>query len=211
MNPWLLGGPAVVLYVLYIHFCQGPWSTKSKRFKLYKVLIDSNRAPDFSITILKGDFSEKTVPGIVTYVSPRVAVRQGLKSHQIVGCLKNFKGSWVSENFSANKAFKDMIHSIAAREIPGSVLEKAKTLGTGEIRLIDDRVSAAQAEVGDEHCIGFYKVEHSTVVAYAPNPNFRLFSNQGPLELVESLRAVLYSEIASHCSSHEQAKTDISR
>lgn len=211
MNPWLLGGPAVVLYVLYVRFCQGPWSTKSKHFKLFKVLIDPKRAPNFSITVLKGDFPEKTVPGIVTYVSPRVAHKQGLKSHQIVGCLKDFKAGWVPENFSGNKAFKDMIHSIAMKEIPGSVLEKAKTLGTGEIRLIDDRVSTPQAEAGDEHCIGFYKVEHGTVVAYAPNPNFQLFSNQGPLELVETLRAVLYSEIASRCSSNEQANTKISQ
>src|SRR5262245_50396016 len=148
MKLWLLGvgGVAIVLYVLYVCYWEGPWSTKSKHFKLYKVLIDSNRAPDFKIVILKGEIPEKnTVPGFITYIPPRIALRRGLKSHQIVGRLKNFKGGWVSENFSGNKAFKDMIHSIAVREIPRSVLEKAKTLGTGEIRLIDDRISAPEA------------------------------------------------------------------
>ena len=197
MNLWLLCGLAALFYVVYLCFCQGPWSTKSKHFKLYKVLIDSNRAPDFSVTVLKGDFPEETVPGFITYVSPRVATTQGLKSYEIVGCLKDFKGAWSPENFSGNKAFKDMIHSIAVREIPPCVREQAKTLGTGQIRLIDDRISEARGQAGDEHCIGFYKVEHGVVVAYAPNPGFQLFSDRGPLELVGSVRAVLYSEIAN--------------
>jgi hypothetical protein len=109
------------------------------------VLVDSNKAPDLSITVLKGDFPQKTAPGFVTYVLPRIAKKHGLKSHQIVGCLKDFKGGWVPGNFSANRAFKDMIHSIAIREIPESVRDKAKTLGTGEIRLIDDRIALPQA------------------------------------------------------------------
>lgn len=197
MNPWLLVGPVLVAYTLYLCFGHGRWSTKSKHFKLYKVLVDSSKAPDFSITILKGDFPEEAAPGFVTYVQPRIAAKRGLKSHQIVGCLKDFKGAWLPENFSGNRAFKDMIHSIAIREIPDSVRARAKTLGTGEIRLIDDRIAAPQEDAGDEHCIGFYKVDNGAVVAYTPNSNFQLLSCQGPLELVQPIRAVLYSEIAS--------------
>jgi hypothetical protein len=197
MNPWLLVGPVLVVYALYLCFGHGRWSTSSKHFKLYKVLVDSSKAPDFSITILKGDFPEKTAPGFVTYVRPRIAAKRGLKSRQIVGCLKDFKAAWVPENFSGNKAFKDMIHSIAIRQIPDSVRAKAKTLRTGEVRLIDDRITAPQGDASDEHCIGFYKVENGAVVPYSPNASFQLFSNQGPLELVESIRTVLYSEIAN--------------
>ena len=76
-----------------------------------------------------------------------------------------------------------------------SILVKmAKTLGTGEIKLMDDRVSSQQAAASDEHCIGLYRVENGLVVAYAQNPNFQLFSEQGPLELVESIRKILYLE-----------------
>jgi hypothetical protein len=194
MNFWLFVGAAFVVYVLYLCFGQGGWSTKSKHFKLYKVLIDPNKAPDFSVTILKGDFPQQTVTGFLTYILPRVATKRGLKSHEIVGCLKNFKGEFIPENFSGNKAFKDMIHSIAAKEIPEFVRTKAKMLGTGKIKLMDDRIASHQADASDEHCIGLYSVDNGVVVAYAPNPSFQLFSNQGPLELVESIRTVLYSE-----------------
>ena len=197
MNPWLLVGPVFVISFLYVWFGQGPWSTKSKHFKLYKVLIDSSKAPDFYITILKGDLPQNTVPGFVTYVLPRIAERKGLKAHQFVGCLKDFKKGFVPDNFSGNRAFKDMIHSIAAREIPDSIRAKAKDLGTGEIRLIDDRIASQQENADDGHCIGCYKVENGLVVAYEPNLSFKLFSDQGQLELVESIRKVLYAEIAS--------------
>lgn len=208
MNLWLLGGTALAVYGLYLCFGQGSWSTKSKRFKLYKVLIDSNKAPDFSVTILKGDMPPpNAVPGFITFVKPSVATRRGLKAHQFVGWLKDFKGDWVPENFFANRAFKDMVHTIAIRKIPESVRLKAKTIEAGTIRLVDDRVAASQESAGDEHCIGFYKVENSAVVAYAANPKFQLFSDQGPLELTESIRAILYSEIESGDSSGEQAKS----
>ena len=204
MNLWFFVGPALAIYFLYLWFGQGDWSTKSKHFKLYKVLIDSNKAPDFSLTILKGDFPEKTVPGFLTYVLPRTAAKRGLKSHEIVGCLKNFKAGFIPENFSGNRAFKDMIHSIAAKEIPEFVRTKAKTLNTGEIKLVDDRIASQQAATSDEHCIGLYRVENGLVVAYAPNPSFQLFSDQGPLELVESIRRVLYSETER---TNQQAQT----
>src|SRR3954470_24225007 len=108
MTPWLPVGAVIAVYGIYLCFGQGRWSTKSKHFKLYKVIVDSNNAPGFSITVLKGDFPEGSAPGFITYVPPRVAARRGLKSHQIVGCLKDFKGGWVPENFSGNRAFKDI-------------------------------------------------------------------------------------------------------
>jgi len=106
MNFWLFAGATFVVYVLYLCYGQGHWSTKSKHFKLYKVLIDPSKAPDFAVTILKGDVPAKAGPGFLTYILPRIAAKRGLKSHEIVGCLKNSKGKFVSENFSSNKAFK---------------------------------------------------------------------------------------------------------
>ena len=177
MNPWLLVGPGSVVYALYLCFGHGRWSTSSKHFKLYKVL-DSSKAPDLSITILKGDFPERPAPGFVTYVRPRIAAKRGLKSRQIVGCLKDFKAAWVPENFSGNKAFKDMIHSIAIRQIPDSVRAKAKTLRTGEVRLIDDRITAPAGGrqrrtlhrilQGGEWCCGPILAERELSVVSAP-------------------------------------------
>ena len=205
MSPWLI--PCVIFVVCGLFFWCGKegWSTPSKHFRLYKVLIDPKKAPDFFITVLNGDFPEHAEPGFITYVPPLVATKRGLKGHQIVWCLKYFKGGWDSENFSGNRAFKDRIHSIAAQEIPESIREKAKNLGAGEIRLIDDRIVAPQEHVGNAHCIGCYKVENGAVVAYAPNPEFQLFSDQGPLELVQSIRAVLFAEIGSSTPSRSKA------
>ena len=197
MTPWLIPGIVVAVCAICFWTARESSSTKSKYFKLHLVLIDPKRAPDFSVTVLKGDFPEYAEPGFVTYIQPHIAMRLGLKSHQIVGCLKYFRGGWDSENFFGNKAFKDRIHAIAATEIPESIRDRAKILTAGDIRLIDDRITAAGESADDEDCIGFYKVENGVVVAYTPNPKFQLFSAQGPVELVKSIRDVLYSEIES--------------
>jgi hypothetical protein len=199
MTPWLIPGALVLVFGIGFFF-DSRWK-KGKRFALHTVLIDQKKAPNFSITVLKGDLPEDAEPGIVTYVPPRVSTRRGLKSHQIVGCLKYFRGGWNPENFSGNKAFKDKVHAIAATEIPESVRANAKAMSTGEIRLIDDRIATPQESAGDEHCIGIYKVEKGAVIAYAPNLNFQLLSNEGPLQLVESIRRVLYAELETATTS----------
>jgi hypothetical protein len=194
----------LLIYGIYLFFGQGPWSTKSKRFKLYKVLIDQNKVPDSFVTVLRGDIPHNTVSGFVTYVLPRVAARRGLKAHQFVGVLHDFKKGFTPANFAGNRAFKDMIHSIASKHIPEVVHAEAKQIGAGEVRLLDDRVASQSTDAVNEHCIGFYTVANGQVVAYAPNPNFRLFSEQGPLELVECIRAVLYAEIGNIASTAQE-------
>ena len=72
------------------------------------------------------------------------------------------------------------------REISGSVRARAITVGSGEIRLLDERVPVSREDAGTEHCIWFYRVENGTVVGYVSNPNFQLFSDQGVNCMLES-------------------------
>ena len=204
MNLWIIIGVALIV-ALYTWLRSSPGSTNSKHFKLYKYAIDPKKAPDFSITVFKGDFPKNTTPAFLTYVLPRVFTKRGVKSHQCVGFLRSFSDTFASENFFANRFFKEMIHSIAAKEIPTFVVEQAKALATGQIKLLDDRIVDQTIPATDEDLIGTYEVKDGRVVGYSPNPNFRFFANSGPLELVATIRKVLYSEIENADTDNQES------
>src|SRR4051794_40110490 len=116
MNRWNIILTTLAIYGGVLCFCHGRWSTKSKYFKLYKFLIDPRKCPDLSITVTEGEFPAGTMLCIVTYLPSRIASKQGVKSHQIVGTLMSFRQGFVAKNFSGNRAFKEMIHAIAAKQ-----------------------------------------------------------------------------------------------
>jgi len=197
MTLWIVGAGllAAIGYGIFGLSYAGPWHSKSKYFPLHKVLIAPGKvSPEFFATI-EANIPTNAIPGFLTYVPKKVAEKLGLQGHEIVGFLKQYQRAWTPENFVANAVFKSKVHEIAAKEIPATILERAKALRSGEIQLIDDRWTGSADDVPAIHCLGIYHVENGAVSRYSPNPEFAIFSGVGPIELVESIRQILYSEI----------------
>ena len=140
----------------------------------------------------------------VTLVPSGEAAQHGLFTQQIVGQLLDHQRTdelFAPDNFARNRAFVEFLHEVIRTHgpaVPGLVAE-ARTQGDGWVYIIDGRTPTPQGRVPPEDIVGGFAVKDGSIVAgsYQPNPNHRVLSANGFLQLDAALQAHLLDELTA--------------
>ena len=121
-------------------------------------------------------------------IPPEQVHQSGLPTEAVLGEINALLPTMTPDQFDPNPAFLELLHGVVRQHAPQlpDLQAQAKTAGTGEVILADQRV---QDNLQDEDIIGAFKVSRGEIVAdsYQPNPAYRLLSDKGPLQLPEAL------------------------
>ncbi len=104
------------------------------------------------------------------------------------------------ENFVPNQEFIDFLHKTIRFQgyKMESMKQAAKKQRNGYIYIIDFRTKEGiKGNVPPEDIIGGFKVSNGRIIfeEYAPNPNYRVYTNSGLIKLPTELRDKLIEEL----------------
>lgn len=101
-----------------------------------------------------------------------------------------------SETVTVNQRFIEAVHSIIATNAPNdpAFMEQAQQVGTGLVYILDARgVAFEGGQPSEDDILGQYVIGNGVPVekGYKPNPEFKCFTNKGPLQLTPFYRQAL--------------------
>lgn len=130
-------------------------------------------------------------------LSPDQVGEHGLPTEAVLGQINALMPSMTPDQFESNEAFLRLLHQVVQEQAPHllTLQSLAKTQGTGEIALIDERVPPAEVE--QEDIVGWFQVSRGEIKpqSYRPNEHYRLLTNRGPLQLPSLLQETLLNHI----------------
>ncbi len=149
----------------------------------------------------------KTPDGLATFatlVSPEDMASKGLVTQAILGQVldRGRKDDLLApDNFARNRAFVDFMQDVIRKHGPSApnLIAAARAQRSGWVYIVDGRTPTPQGAVPPEDIIGGFQVEGGDVVAdsYLANPNHRILSQHGFLQLDPFLRQRLLDELAA--------------
>ena len=149
----------------------------------------------------------RTPDGLVTYatlIPPEEMATRGLAAQAILGqVLDRGRGDdlLAPDNFARNRAFVDFMQEVIRRHGPSvpDLVAAARAQRSGWVYIVDGRTPTPQGPVPPEDIIGGFQVEAGDVVAdsYQANPNHRILSQRGFLQLDPFLRQRLLDALAA--------------
>ena len=139
---------------------------------------------------------------VVALASAAVAFAEGLAPEAIVGQLLRplEPGESITPAiFARNRAFVEFLHAVIASESPkqASFVAEAKKIWNGFIYVIDQRTPTPGDAVPPEDIVGAFEVKDGEVVSasYRQNPNHRILSARGFVQLGDHLHACVLREL----------------
>jgi hypothetical protein len=134
---------------------------------------------------------------VATWLKPELVSRLGLPKESICGFLTESNASVTPEQFVEYSDFVDLIHNICRERLDPQLIEFAAQTSERRAALIDQRSPDVNAEIPTEDIIGTYEIENGVVGKFTANPNYRLVTANGCMQLTSWLRECLYALVAS--------------
>ena len=133
----------------------------------------------------------------LTVLSPDQVGEHGLPTEAVLGEINALLPSMTPDQFESNEAFLRLLHQVVQEQAPYLPLLQnlAQTQGTGEIAVVDERVSTTEVE--NEDILGWFQVSLGEIKppSYRPNEHYRLLTNRGPIQLPSLLQDKLLNHI----------------
>ncbi len=138
----------------------------------------------------------------VTCLNHEHVFEHGLAREAIIGQLRQPPIGHVAispDNFLRNSVFVEFMHGIVARYAPlePDSIAEAKRQGNGYLYIIDQRTPNPRGRVPPEDIVGGFELRDGQIVPgkYVPNPNLRILSGNGFIQLDDFLQAKLINEL----------------
>lgn len=130
-------------------------------------------------------------------LSPEQVGEHGLPTEAVLGQIKSLMPSMTPDQFESNEAFLRLLHQVVQEHAPQlpALQSLAKTQGTGEVAVIDERTPITEVE--NEDILGWFEVGRGEIKphSYRPNEHYRLLTNRGPLQLPSLLQETLLKHV----------------
>jgi hypothetical protein len=140
--------------------------------------------------------SDSSAVIIATWLKPELVSRIGLPRESICGFLTKPNDCVVPDKFIEYAGFFEAIHNICKERLDPQLTEFASRTSERRAVLIDQRSPDVNAEIPTEDIIGTYEIENGLVGEFTANPNYRLVTSKGCMQLTPWLRQCLYSLVA---------------
>ncbi len=122
----------------------------------------------------------------LSLLSPAEVEQYGLPTEAVLGEISALLPTMTPDQFEGNPSFVNLIHETV--QVIGPTLPdlqtQAKAQGTGHVYVLDGRASS-QERLTPEDILGQFKVRRGEIIgeSYIPNPEYKLLTNNGPLQL----------------------------
>lgn len=132
-------------------------------------------------------------------LSPEQVADSGLPTEAVLGQIDAVLPSMTPDQFEQNDAFLELLHKTITNVAPqiNDLQAQAKTLGTGELHIIDGRAGQVTGEMSQEDIIGTFAVRRGELdeSSYKPNEAYRVLTDNGPIQLAPYLEHALLATI----------------
>ena len=137
-------------------------------------------------------------------LTPDEVHEDGLPSHAVLGQISALLPSMTPDQFEENDDFVALVHEVCQKLAPQltDLQTAAKAQGTGQIYLIDQRAGQVTGDVSAEDILGVFDVRSGDILpkSYRANPQYRLLTDNGPIQLPGSLEEHLLQIIRTRKS-----------
>ena len=123
----------------------------------------------------------------------------GLPTEAVLGEVDPNRPEMTVDLFTPNEAFLEFLHGIIgehAHKLPVTQ-KQAKAVQNGPVYIMDRRSINRGEKPPFEDCLGWYGVRNGEILVdtYNASPNYKLLTNAGPLELDETLEAIVLERV----------------
>jgi hypothetical protein len=153
--------------------------------------VDGNKPP---VT----ELGPESITKVLSLLGPDVGFEYDLKSAAVAGVFRSI--DMAPEKFVQNFAFVETVHRVVREQCPRlqQFQEAARRQGKGWLYVSDARTpEGPNGRVPPEDIVGGFEVTDGRVLdaAYMPNPNYRVFTQNGLTRLPEPLQSMLKAEL----------------
>lgn len=134
----------------------------------------------------------------LSLLSPTEVEQYGLPTEAVLGEISALLPTMTPDQFEANPSFVKLLHETV--QVLGPTLPdlqtKAQTQGTGYVYILDGRVPSHE-HITPEDVLGQFKVRRGEIIgeSYIPNPEYRLLTDSGPLQLPLAIEELMLKKI----------------
>lgn len=128
-------------------------------------------------------------------LTPAEVEEFGLPSHAVLGQISALLPSMTPDQFEENEEFVALLQAVCRQH--GASIDDlqsaARAQGTGEVALVDTRAGSVTGDVSGNDVLGVFEVRRGDIISesYRPNPDYRLLTDNGPVQLPPGLEEKL--------------------
>lgn len=145
----------------------------------------------------------------LSMLSPDVVNSQGLPAEAVMGEVDPRQPNMTVDGFTPNDAFLTLLGQVITEHAPSleTMQKQAEKVQNGPVYVVDHRNINKGRKPPFEDVIGWFGVRDGVVLTESWNlsPNYKLLSNDGPIELESLLEEKLLEAIQAILDSGESA------
>lgn len=134
-------------------------------------------------------------------LSPDQVGTYGLPTEAVLGQVDAALPSMTTEQFEQNQAFIDFLHQLIQSYGPTLPVfkEQALSMGSGTLIITDQRTQSSHQTPQKEDMIGQFSLQRGEIIPYSyiSNPEYRVLTDNGPIQLVQPLEEILLDTLIS--------------
>lgn len=144
----------------------------------------------------------------LSLLPPETVNSHGLPTEAVLGEVNPNQPEMTTGGFTANEAFLELLSTVIVEHAPSlpSLQKQASKVDNGAIYIVDHRNINQDKKPPYEDVIGWFTMRNGQLVAdsWSTNPQYKLLSNAGPIELEATLEEKLLAAILAISESQDK-------
>ena len=135
----------------------------------------------------------------LSVLDPNTVGDKGIPSESVLGEITSPLPSMTPDQFETNESFLILLHQVISERVPNiqEYRQQARMAATGVLPIIDGRAGQVTGDSSEEDLIGHFEIRTGSIVidSYSPNPNYKVLTNNGPIQLHPGLEALFLERV----------------